>query len=75
VGGEPSTIGILADKVHDVAAMEGMSIEDAPTVGMRWRADFIRGITRRNGQFVILPDLDLILADSLAQAAKVSAAA
>jgi purine-binding chemotaxis protein CheW len=75
VGGEPSTIGILADKVHDVAAMEGMSIEDAPTVGMRWRADVIRGITRRNGQFVILPDLDLILADSLAQAAKVSAAA
>jgi purine-binding chemotaxis protein CheW len=70
VEAEPTIIGILADKVHDVAAMEGVSIEEAPTVGMRWRADFIHGITRRNDQFVILPDLSRIFADSLAQPAR-----
>jgi purine-binding chemotaxis protein CheW len=74
VEGEPTTIGIIADKVHDVAAMEGVPIEEAPPVGMRWRTDFIRGIARRNGQFVILPHLELIFADSLAQALRHSTA-
>lgn len=70
VEGEPTIIGILADKVLDVAAMEGVAVEEAPPVGMRWRADFIRAIARPGGQFVILPDLELIFAESLAAAAR-----
>lgn len=70
VEGEPTTIGVVADKVLDVAAMEGVPIEEAPPVGMRWRADFILAIARPNGQFVILPDLELIFAESLAQSAR-----
>jgi len=65
---ELTTIGILADKVHDVAEMDGAPIEPAPPVGMKWRADYIRGIARRNGHFVILPDLDLIFAENLPHA-------
>ena len=67
--GIPTTIGLLADKVHDVAAMEGLAIEAAPPVGMRWRPELITGIARRNGQFVILPDLAAIFADTLADPA------
>lgn len=70
VEGEPTTIGLVADKVLDVAAMEGVPVEEAPPVGMRWRADFIRAIARPQGQFVILPDLELIFAESLAAAAR-----
>lgn len=70
VEGEPTTIGLVADKVLDVAAMEGVAVEEAPPVGMRWRADFIRAIARPQGQFVILPDLELIFAESLATAAR-----
>jgi len=73
VEGEPTTIGIVADKVHDVATMEGVPIEEPPPVGMRWRADFIRGIARRDGHFVILPDLERIFADCLTQAVRHSA--
>jgi len=72
---EPTTIGIMADKVLDVAAMEGVAVEDAPTVGMRWRADFIRAIARPHGQFVILPDLELIFAESLGVIARQERAA
>ncbi|HTN60108.1 MAG TPA: chemotaxis protein CheW [Devosia sp.] len=48
---------MLADKVHDVTDIEVASIEEAPKVGMRWRANFVRGIGKRNGSFIIIPDL------------------
>jgi purine-binding chemotaxis protein CheW len=55
--GEPALVGILADKVHDVTEIEGASVEDAPAVGMRWRAEFIRGIGKRGTDFIIIPDM------------------
>lgn len=65
VEGEAMTIGILADKVYDVASLDGVPIESAPPVGMKWRADFIIGIARHGGRFVILPDLTRIFTDCL----------
>ena len=60
IDGEPTVAGILADKVHDVTDIEAASIEEAPRVGMRWRPEFIRGIGKRNGGFIIIPDLGRI---------------
>ena len=60
IDGEPTIAGILADKVHDVTDIEAASIEEAPKVGMRWRPEFIRGIGKRNGGFIIIPDLGRI---------------
>jgi purine-binding chemotaxis protein CheW len=60
IDGEPTVAGILADKVHDVTDIEAASIEEAPKVGMRWRPEFIRGIGKRNGGFVIIPELGRI---------------
>jgi purine-binding chemotaxis protein CheW len=57
IDGEPTVAAILADKVHDVTDIETASIEEAPRVGMRWRPDFIAGIGKRNGQFIIIPNL------------------
>jgi purine-binding chemotaxis protein CheW len=60
VDGEPTVAGILADKVHDVTDIDAASIEEAPKVGMRWPPEFIRGIGKRNGGFIIIPDLGRI---------------
>ena len=60
IDGEPTVAGILADKVHDVTDIEAASIEEAPRVDMRWRPEFIRGIGKRNGGFIIIPDLGRI---------------
>jgi purine-binding chemotaxis protein CheW len=60
--GEATIVGILADKVHEVTDIESGVIQEAPRVGMRWRPDFVRGIGRRNGNFVIIPDLERIFA-------------
>jgi purine-binding chemotaxis protein CheW len=60
IDGEPTIVGILADKVHDVTDIEAASIEEAPKVGMRWRPEFIAGIGKRNGGFIIIPNLGRI---------------
>lgn len=57
IDGEPTITGILADKVYDVTDIEAAAIQDAPKVGMRWRPEFVKGIGRRNGNFVVIPDL------------------
>lgn len=57
IDGEPSIVGILADKVYDVTDIEAAAIEDAPRVGMRWRPDYVRGIGKRRGDFIIIPDM------------------
>lgn len=60
MNGEPTVVGILADKVHDVTDIEATAIQEAPRVGMRWRPEFVRGIGKRNGGFIIIPDLERI---------------
>lgn len=60
IDGEPTIAGILADKVHDVTDIEQASIEEAPKVGMRWRPEFVKGIGKRNGGFIIIPDMERI---------------
>lgn len=71
--GEPAIVGILADKVHDVTDIEAASIEEAPKVGMRWRPEFIKGIGKRNGGFIIIPNLERIFELSGARTAPVAA--
>jgi purine-binding chemotaxis protein CheW len=60
IDGEPSVVGILADKVYDVTDIEPAAIEEAPRVGMRWRPDYVRGIGKRRGEFIIIPDMQRI---------------
>jgi purine-binding chemotaxis protein CheW len=60
IDGEPTVAGILADKVYDVTDIEAAAIQDAPKVGMRWRPEFVKGIGKRNGNFIVIPDLGRI---------------
>lgn len=54
----PTTVAILADKVHEVTEIAAGSIEETPKVGMRWRPDFITGIGKKNADFIIVLDID-----------------
>ena len=60
IDGEPTVAGILADKVYDVTDIEHASIEETPKVGMRWRPEFIEGVGKRNGGFIIIPNMERI---------------
>jgi len=59
---EPALIGLRADKVHEVTSVPLSDTEDAPSVGLRWRADFIRCLAKREGEIIVVPDLAQIFA-------------
>jgi purine-binding chemotaxis protein CheW len=60
--GEPTLIGLRADKVHEVTSIPLSDTEDAPRVGLRWRSDFIRCLGKRDGELIVVPDLAHIFA-------------
>ena len=60
VDGEPTLTGIRTDKVHEVTSLMKTASEPPPSIGMRWRSDFIDCLVRRGGEFIILPNLQTI---------------
>lgn len=62
-GGERGVdvLGVVVDAVHEVVDVEGAAIEPAPAFGAGVRADFIAGMARLDGRFVILLDVDRVL--------------
>jgi purine-binding chemotaxis protein CheW len=65
--GEVTVMGAMADSVHEVLELEPGQIQDPPRLGSRWRSEFIRGMGKRNDEFVIIMDIDRIFStDELA---------
>ena len=58
--GEPTLIGIRTDRVYEVTTLTRSASEPPPSVGMRWRADYINCLVKRGGEFVIVPNLNAI---------------
>ncbi|MBI3188652.1 MAG: chemotaxis protein CheW [Gammaproteobacteria bacterium] len=71
-------IGVVVDTVSEVLEIPASEIEPAPAFGARIRTDFIRGMGKINGKFVIILNVDKVLSvDELAvvgQAANLEAA-
>ena len=55
--GEPLTVGIRADKVHEVVEVAASSLQETPKVGMKWRPEFIRCIGKRGDNFMVVLDI------------------
>ncbi len=54
-------IGILVDSVAEVVYLRASEIEIAPNVGNEESAKFIQGVTHREGELLILVDLNKLL--------------
>jgi purine-binding chemotaxis protein CheW len=61
IDGDPVTVGMIADKVYEVTEISHAQTQPMPRVGMKWRPEFIRYITKWKNEFVIVPDLERIL--------------
>ena len=55
--GDPVTVGIRADKVHEVIEVSAASLQEPPKVGLRWRPEFIHCIAKRGDDFVVVLDI------------------
>ena len=57
IGEKTLTLGLVADRVYEVIPFRNEDIEGAPDIGVRWPSDYIAGVVRRNGGFVVIVDL------------------
>jgi len=61
-GEERHDIGVVVDTVNAVLDIPASEIEPPPSFGAHIRTEFIQGMGKVNGQFVVLLDVDRILA-------------
>jgi len=63
-------LGVLADAVNQVVEFRPEEIEPPPSFGTPVRVDYLRGLGKLNGEFVLILDTDRVLsAGELADAA------
>jgi purine-binding chemotaxis protein CheW len=63
IEGDGTVLGALADSVQEVIELDPESIEPAPRIGTRLNTEFIKGMGKRDGQFIIILDIDKIFSE------------
>jgi purine-binding chemotaxis protein CheW len=61
--GEITVLGALADSVQEVVELEPEQIEPAPKIGTKLNTEFIKGMGKREDQFIILLDIDKVFSN------------
>jgi purine-binding chemotaxis protein CheW len=72
-GEETQNVGVMVDAVNAVLEIPAHEIEPAPSFGNNIRADFIAGMGKINGKFVIILNIQYVLSmDDMAALAGVA---
>ncbi len=64
IEGKRVAMGLVADCVFAVSDLGGAALEPPPSIGSRWRADYVVGVGRDGGAFVVVLELDHLIADA-----------
>ena len=68
IGSETQNVGVMVDAVNAVLDIPANEIEPAPTFGTNIQADFIAGMGKINGKFVIILNIQHVLSmDNMAE--------
>ena len=59
---EPVGVGFVADCVFEVTDIDENQIKPPPSVGGRWQSDYLAGIARKADKFVIIFNLERLMA-------------
>lgn len=60
LGGECAIMGALADSVEEVIDLEPEQIQPPPRIGASIKTDFIRGMGKRESNFLMILDIDRV---------------
>jgi purine-binding chemotaxis protein CheW len=71
--GDSIVIGVLADAVQEVIDLEPEQIEPPPRIGTKLNTEFILGMGKHNGAFMMILDIDRIFESSDLETAKQAA--
>ena len=62
VAGRQLILGLVADRVFEVAPLDNGRLEPAPDIGTKWRSEYIQGVGRRGDEFVVVLNLGHLFA-------------
>ncbi len=60
IGGVPTSLGAMADSVQEVLDLDTEQIEAAPKIGTGLDTEFIKGMGKKEDEFIIILDVDRI---------------
>jgi purine-binding chemotaxis protein CheW len=63
--GDLTTIGLLAEKVHEVTNIMPSQMAETPKIGMVWRHEYIRCIAKRDDDFIVVLDITALIESAL----------
>lgn len=58
---EAVLVGVSADRVYEVTEISRTDVQQTPRVGMHWKPEYIRFITKWRDEFVVVPNMERIL--------------
>jgi purine-binding chemotaxis protein CheW len=62
VDGEPIILGAMADSVDEVFDLYANQIEPAPKIGTHLNTDFLKGMGKKDEEFILILDIDKVFA-------------
>lgn len=62
--GEPVHVGALVDSVQEVIEIDDAQIQPPPSIGSKYRSEFIEGMAKIGDEFIMLLNMDLIFSTS-----------
>ena len=60
IEGESLTIGALVDAVQEVLELDNEKIQAAPSIGSRYKTEFIEGMVKMNEQFIMVLNVNKV---------------
>lgn len=57
---ESADIGMIVDSAHNVIELENEQIAEAPSIGNKYRTDFIKGVIHYEERFIMILDINKI---------------
>lgn len=58
---ETISVGVLVDEVQAVLEIDKVGIQPPPSIGSKYKSEFIYGMAKHNEEFIMLLDMDKIL--------------
>ncbi len=60
IEGETVDVGALVDSVQEVLEIEDDDIQSSPSIGTKYKSEFIQGMLKHNEKFIMLLDMDKV---------------
>lgn len=64
MGGETVHVGALVDSVQEVIEIDDANIQPPPSIGSKYKSEFIDGMAKIGDDFIMLLNMDLIFSTS-----------